>query len=278
MAHSLLHPPTGGSSRLRRRLGGRCPAGVDDDQRADPSVPDREVAGQDQLLGQVGLVVVAVVAPTQDRVPVVLDQLDRLEGNPVPDHLLANPPADRILPPELPSRIVDKRVVGERGHDRILVERIDGGHVFGDDPAELDRRYAHGSSFGWCLAAAEPGGQPNHRVSRCGSVKLRPPKEAAGRCVSRGYLTPCSRAFSTNLSMWASRRSQCDRAAQAPRCSSFTASRRHMSCGTGWRPRSLRTSRSCALTCVATGPAGLRQAHLTMRRTRSRRWPATWWR
>ena len=36
---------------------------------------------------------------------VFLYQLDRLEGNAVPDHLLANQPADRILPPELPSRM-----------------------------------------------------------------------------------------------------------------------------------------------------------------------------
>src|ERR1700758_1148116 len=76
---------TSRDSPLRRR--GRRRGIVDDDQRGDPSVPDREVAGQDQLVGKVGLVVLAVVAAAEDRLSVVLDHVGWLDRDVVADDL-----------------------------------------------------------------------------------------------------------------------------------------------------------------------------------------------
>ena len=71
---------------------------VDHDQADDPSVADGEVAGQDQRVGQAGLVVLAVVPAADDRLSIVLDQFDRLDRDAVADDLLGDPAADRVGP------------------------------------------------------------------------------------------------------------------------------------------------------------------------------------
>jgi hypothetical protein len=60
---------------------------MDDDEGDDLAVVDGEVAGQDELAGQVGLVVVAVVATADDGVAVVVEGLGDLDGYPVGDFL-----------------------------------------------------------------------------------------------------------------------------------------------------------------------------------------------
>ena len=55
----------------------------------------------------------------------------------VADHLLGDPAPDRVGAPELAMGVVDERVVGERGDDRVLVERVDGRDVLGDDAVKM---------------------------------------------------------------------------------------------------------------------------------------------
>src|SRR6266480_4528859 len=103
--------------------GGDVPA---DNERDDLAVADGEVAGQDELVRQVRLVVVAVVAAADDGVAVVVKDLGHLDRHPVADQFPSCPAADGLAAPELPVHVVDQGVAGEGGHDGVLVERVDG--------------------------------------------------------------------------------------------------------------------------------------------------------
>src|SRR5580704_8441564 len=85
---------------------------TDDDEGDDLAVADSEVVGQDELVRQVRLVVVAVVAAADDGVAVVVEHLGHLDPDPVADHLPGHPGADGLAAPELPVRVVDQGVVG----------------------------------------------------------------------------------------------------------------------------------------------------------------------
>jgi hypothetical protein len=80
-------------------------------------------------IGQVGLVVVAVEPASQRVQTIVVDNLDRFEGDVVADHLLGDPSADAFAAPELASGVVDHDVLGERLHDGIDIEAVDGSDV-----------------------------------------------------------------------------------------------------------------------------------------------------
>src|SRR5579859_7653888 len=101
----------------------------DDDEGDNLAVADGEVAGQDELVRQVRLVVVAVVAAADDGVAVVVEDLGHLDGHPVTDQFPGHPAADGLAAPELPVHVVDQGVAGKGGHDGVLVERVDGGDV-----------------------------------------------------------------------------------------------------------------------------------------------------
>src|SRR5258708_35763920 len=113
--------------------GGSVP---DDDEGDDLAVADGEVVGQDELVRQVRLVVVAVVAAANDAVAVVVEDLGHRDGHPVADQFPGHPAADGLDPPEFPVRVVDQGIVGEGGHDSVLVDGIDGGDVLGQDRGE----------------------------------------------------------------------------------------------------------------------------------------------
>src|SRR5579859_316818 len=107
-----------------------------DDEGDDLAVADGEVAGQDQLVRQVRLVVVAVVAAADDGVAVVVDDVGYLDGHPVADDLAGNPAANRRTAPEFPVRVVNQGILGEGGHDGVLVEGVEGGHILGQHGAQ----------------------------------------------------------------------------------------------------------------------------------------------
>src|SRR5579859_487275 len=106
---------------------------ADDDEGDDLAVADGEVAGQDELVRQVRLVVIAVVAAADDDVAEVVEDLGHLDGHPVADKSPGRPAADGLDSPELAVRVVDHGVAGEGGRDGVLVERVDGGDVLGKD-------------------------------------------------------------------------------------------------------------------------------------------------
>ena len=111
----------------------RSVAVVDDVEAHDLAVADAEVVGQDQRVGEAGLVVVAVVAGADVRVAVVVDDLGDVERDVVADDLLRDPGTDGVGAPELAVVVVDECVVGERRDDRVGVEGVDGGDVIGDE-------------------------------------------------------------------------------------------------------------------------------------------------
>src|SRR6202035_3339872 len=129
--------------------GGDVPA---DDEGDDLAVADGEVAGQDELVRQVRLVVVAVVAAADDGVAVVVQDLGHLDGHPVADQFPGHPAADGLAAPELPVHVVDQGVAGKGGHDGVLVERVDGGDVPGQDGARV---VVSLMSAPWCRARRE---------------------------------------------------------------------------------------------------------------------------
>src|SRR6185437_737397 len=103
-----------------------------DDEGDDLAVADGEVAGQDELVRQVRLVVVAVVAAADDGVAVMVEDVGHRDGHPVADEFPGHPAADGLGSPEFPPvHVVEQGVVGEGGHDGVLVERVDGGDVLG---------------------------------------------------------------------------------------------------------------------------------------------------
>src|SRR6516165_8746376 len=122
----------GGTHDKRERGLSVAGAGVpDDDEGDDLAAADGDVAGQDELVRQIGLVVVAVVAAADDGVAVVAEDLGHHDGYPVADQFPGRPAADRLGAPEFPVRVVDQGVLGEAAHDGVLVERVDGGDVLG---------------------------------------------------------------------------------------------------------------------------------------------------
>src|SRR5690242_299698 len=58
---------------------------TDDDESDDLAIADGEVTGQDELVRQVRLVVVPVVAAADDGVAVVVEDLGHRDGHPVAD-------------------------------------------------------------------------------------------------------------------------------------------------------------------------------------------------
>src|SRR5713226_8862563 len=87
---------------------------VDDDQPHDAVVADREVVGEDERIGQPGLVVLTIGHGVDDHLPVVPGAGGDLHGHLVADDLAVEPGPDRVLAPEL-AAVVDEGVVGEPG-------------------------------------------------------------------------------------------------------------------------------------------------------------------
>src|SRR5947209_5021224 len=83
-----------------------------------------------------GVVEVAVVCGAQDRVAVVVDDLGDVHGDVVTDDLLGDEAPDRVDSADLAVSVVDVGVLGEGGHDRVGVERIDGRDVISDHAGE----------------------------------------------------------------------------------------------------------------------------------------------
>src|SRR2546421_775663 len=143
----------------RPELDGRCASAsvrgrlVDDDGEADDLVvADAEVAGHNQLVGQVGLVVGAVPLGPDDDVAIVVDDLADIHRHVVADELLGEELPDGIGAPNLPLVVVDVRVIGERVHDAIGVEGVHRVDVLVDDRGQLgddlaDERLARHGSF-----------------------------------------------------------------------------------------------------------------------------------
>jgi DNA-binding transcriptional MerR regulator len=69
---------------------------VDDQQRRDLVALDLKVVRQDEFVGQTGLVVITVVSSADHGGPVVLDRVDDVDGDAVPDQLFRDPFPDRI--------------------------------------------------------------------------------------------------------------------------------------------------------------------------------------
>src|SRR6185437_12900080 len=109
----------------------------DNDQADDLAVTDAEVVRQNELVGQAGLVEGAVVGAADDRVAVVVQDLADVDADLVAHHLFSHPAADGGGPGELTPGVVHVGVRGERGHDRVGVQCVDGGDVLGDDASQL---------------------------------------------------------------------------------------------------------------------------------------------
>src|SRR6202042_3240631 len=99
-------PAAGGRRSVGRRL-------VEDHRQAgDLAVADAEVAGHDQLVGQVGLVVGAVVLSPDDDIPVVVDYFADVHGDVVADEFLGHEGPDGVGAPDLAAVVVDVGVGG----------------------------------------------------------------------------------------------------------------------------------------------------------------------
>src|SRR5258707_4935304 len=85
---------------------------ADDDHPHDAVVADREVVGEDERVGQPGLVVLAVRHGVDDHLAVVLGGGGGVGCHLVADDLAVEPGPDRVTAPELAAG-VDKGVVAE---------------------------------------------------------------------------------------------------------------------------------------------------------------------
>src|SRR5882762_9205912 len=84
-----------------------------DDQTDDLVVADAEVVRQDDLVGKVRLIELAVIGTAHDRVAIVVNDLAYIDADLVPDQLFAHPPPDRVRPDELTVVVVDVGIPGE---------------------------------------------------------------------------------------------------------------------------------------------------------------------
>src|SRR5215468_508816 len=114
---------------------------IDHGQAGYLAVADAEVTGHDQIVGQVGLVVGAVVAGTDDDVAVVVDDLADVHRDVVADELLGHEGTDRTGAPDLAAVVVDVGAGCEGGDDPVGVEGVHGRDVLSDDGGQLG---AHG--------------------------------------------------------------------------------------------------------------------------------------
>src|SRR5580658_1898200 len=122
----------------------------DDRETGDLVVTHSEVARQDELVGQVGLVVGAVVAGTNDDVAVVVEDLAHLHRDVVSDELSGHEGPDGNGAPDLTPVVVDVGVGGEGGDDPVQVEGVDCGYVLGDDAAHFG-----GDGHDWLLPCSD---------------------------------------------------------------------------------------------------------------------------
>src|SRR5579864_852725 len=109
----------------------------DHGETGDLVVADLEVAGHDQLVGQVGLVVGPVVAGTDDDVAVVVEDFTYVHRDVVSYELLGHEGPDGVRAPDLPAVVVDVGVGSERGDDPVEVEAVDGCDVIGYYSSDL---------------------------------------------------------------------------------------------------------------------------------------------
>src|SRR6202035_4587549 len=106
-------------------------------EAGDLVVTDPEVAGEDQLVGQVRLVVGPVDTGTDNDVAVVVEDFADLHRDVVPDHLFGHEGTDRIGAPHFPTDVVDVGVGGEGGDDPVEVEGVDGRDELGHHTSEF---------------------------------------------------------------------------------------------------------------------------------------------
>src|SRR5712692_2896963 len=96
----------------------------DNDQPHDAVIADREVVGKDERIRQPGLVVLAVHDGMHRDVAVVLGAGGDLHCHLVADDLTVMPGADRVLALELAAGVVDQRIAGEPGNQRVAVPGV----------------------------------------------------------------------------------------------------------------------------------------------------------
>src|SRR5260370_17988307 len=107
-------PPFLDSRRLRAASGSVAGRLVADRQGADGlAVADAEIVRQDGLVGQVGLVELAVVGAADDGVAMVIEDLADVDADLVVGHLLGHPATDGFDADELTAGVVDVGVLGE---------------------------------------------------------------------------------------------------------------------------------------------------------------------
>src|SRR6266851_7624509 len=117
---------------------------VDDDQPHDAVIADSEVVGEDERVGQPGLVVLAVRHGVDDHLAVVLGGGGGVGCHLVADDLAVEPGPDRVLAPEL-AAVVDEGVIGEPGDQRVAVEGVARADV-AQDRGRQGAGAAHGMS------------------------------------------------------------------------------------------------------------------------------------
>jgi hypothetical protein len=103
---------------------------------------------------------------------VVVQDLRHRDGDSVAGYLPGHPSADGLAAPEFPVHVVDQGVVGEGGHDGVLVEGVDGGDELGQDGGE-GGGVGHAGSFGGFCADDSTLGAPV-----AGRSTARPPVDS----------------------------------------------------------------------------------------------------
>src|SRR5258707_4373435 len=147
---------------------------VDDEQPDDAVVAYREVVGEDERIGQPGLVVLAIGQGVDDHLAVVPGGGGGVRCHLVADDLAVEPGPDRLRPPELAAGVVDQSIVSEPADQRVAVPgvaRVD---------VALDRRRqgnAHVPSSSSVAAdttvGAPPGGEARRRPATGSGIPTR---------------------------------------------------------------------------------------------------------
>src|SRR6476646_3636668 len=142
-----IEPATASGDSVRGGL-------IEDNGKADDlTVAEAEIAGHDQLVGQILFVVGAVVLGTHNYVAVVVDDLADVHRDAVADELLSHEGPDSLRAPDLAAIVVDECVRCERRDDPVSVDRVDCGDVLGQNWWQLvDDLTAH-----WGLLSGVPG-------------------------------------------------------------------------------------------------------------------------